>query len=211
MKKIFILFFIASSLVTCKKAEKTFIKVNDNPLIEYYKIGDNIEIFSSDFKMGSEEELNEKAIKLIINGNYEDGEIKLLKALSINPNSSIVLNNLGNLKRQLKEFPKAIEYFNKAIILSDSTYYPSIINLGKIYGHLGEDVKAEKLYNHIIEKSNIEFLIGLSHYGLAKMYLDYGWFEKANLSISKSEYFLSSYNDFDSEIASLKLKIKTYK
>lgn len=99
LKKIFILFFIASSLVTCKKAEKTFIKVNDNPLIEYYKIGDNIEIFSSDFKMGSEEELNEKAIKLIINGNYEDGEIKLLKALSINPNSSIVLNNLGNLKR----------------------------------------------------------------------------------------------------------------
>ncbi len=197
-------------VISCKTEEMKLITVNENPLIQYYKIGQNVSILSSDFQMGEENESCKKGVTLILNGDFKGGETEFLKASSINPNSIITLNNLGNLKYKFREFPDAINYFNKSITLSDSTYFPSVLNLGRLYGHIGEDKKAEQLYNYIIEKSEVDFLIGISHFGLARMYLDYGWVEKAELSFSKSKTIMKPYNDFDSDIDSLKKKIKNY-
>ena len=166
-KVIFIL--IISLFFSCKKKETILITINNDPLIQYYRVNkENIVLISSDF---NEKELTKKTYLLILK-------------------SSITFHNLGNLELILKKFPKAITYYNKSILLSDSTYYPSILSLGKTYGVLGEDKKAEKLYNHIIEKSEIDFLIGISYLGLSKMYLDYGWIDKAKISISESESLL---------------------
>ena len=160
--------------------------------------------------MGKEYEFCEKGVTLILNGDFEGGETEFLKALSINPNSINTLSNLGNLKFMLREFPDAINYLNESIRLSDSTYFPAVLNLGRLYGLLGEDKKAEKLFNHIIEKSEVDFLIGVSHFAMAQMYLDYGWIEKSKLSFSKSENKLKSYSDFVPDLDTLKLEIENY-
>ena len=196
--------------VSCKTEESKLVTVNINPLIQYYKSGQNVSIISSDFQMRKESEFCEKGVSLILEGDIRGGEEELLKALSVNPNSSITLNNLGNLKYMSKEFPAAIDYFNKSIILSDSTYYPSILNLGKLYGLIGEDEKAEELFNYIIENSEIDFLIGFSQFRLTRMYLDYGWIDKAKLSFSKSKDLLGPYGDFDFDLNILSSRIKNY-
>ncbi|WP_408024528.1 tetratricopeptide repeat protein [Tenacibaculum sediminilitoris] len=157
-----------------------------------------------------EQELTKNGIRLALNYNYENSKNEFIKALTINPKSCITLNNLGNLEVIMKKFPKAIDYYKKSITLSDSTYYPAILNLGKIYGFLGEDKKADKHYNYIIKKSEIDFLIGISYLGLSEMYLDYGWIDKAKLSIDMSESILINYHDFGSQIDILKKKIKEY-
>ncbi|PKH50114.1 hypothetical protein CXF68_05085 [Tenacibaculum sp. Bg11-29] len=208
MLKNTIFILIISLIFSCKKKKPILITVNDDPLIQYYRVNkENIVLISSDF---NEKDLTKKNINLIIDKNYKDLKVALLKDLSINPKNSITLHNLGNLELILKKFPKAITYYNKSILLSDSTYYPSILSLGKAYGILGEDKKAEKLYNHIIEKSEIDFLIAISYLGLSKMYLDYGWIDKAKTSISKSESLLVNYNDYDLQIDVLKKKINDY-
>jgi len=210
LKKILISILTIIFIISCKTEGIKLITVNKNPLIQYYKVGQNISILSSDFQMGKESEFCEKGVSLILEGDFEGGETEFLKALSINPKSVITLNNLGNLKDKFREFPDAINYFNESISLSDSTYLPSVLNLGRLYGYIGEDKKAEQLFNHIIEKSEVDFLIGISHLGMAKMYLDYGWIEKAKFSLSKSKTIMKPYSDFDSDIDSLKMKIKNY-
>ena len=210
MKKILISLLTTILIISCKTEEKKIVTVNKNPLIQYYKDGKDVLISSSDFQMGKEYEFCEKGVTLILNGDFEGGETEFLKALSINPNSINTLSNLGNLKFMLREFPDAINYLNESIRLSDSTYFPAVLNLGRLYGLLGEDKKAEKLFNHIIENSEVDFLIGVSHFGLAQMYLDYGWIEKAKLSFSKSEFKLKSYSDFEPDLDTLKLEIENY-
>ena len=195
---------------SCGNEKKKFVKISDDPFIGYYKVGDNIQFISSDFELGNEKDLNSQAVEAVRNGNYKEGEIKLNKALSINPKSSIILNNLGILKQDLKDFPKAIKYYSEALILSDSTYFPAAMNLGKLYGSIGDDENAQKVYNYVINNSEIEFLNGISHFGLAKMYYDYGWIEKAKLSMSKSKKILQNYKDFDAEIEIMENNINNY-
>jgi len=210
LKKTLISSFVVLIFISCRTEESKLVTVNINPLIQYYKSGQNVSIISSDFQMGKEREFCEKGISLILEGDISGGEEELLKALSVNPNSSITLNNLGNLKYLSKEFPAAIDYFNESIIISDSTYYPSILNLGKLYGLIGDDEKAEELLNYVIENSEIDFLNGISHFRLSRMYLDYGWIDKAKLSLSKSKTLLGPYNDFDSDLNILSSRIENY-
>ena len=189
MKKT-IIFLILTLFISCKNEKSKFVKINDKPFTEYSKAGETIQFVSSDFEMGIEEDLNTQALEAVRNGNYKEGEIKFKKALEINPKSSVVLNNLGNLKQDLRDFPEAIKFYNESLIVSDSTYFPAAMNLGKLYGFIGDDENAKIVYNHVIKNSEIELLIGISHFGLAKMYYDYGWIEKSKQSMRESKKIL---------------------
>ncbi len=207
-RKVIFLFLLI--VFSCQTNKKEPIKTGDNPNIEFIKYGDNIEFYNSDFDMGDEAEINSEGLELAYTGNYNEAKIKFKKALLINPKSSITLNNLGNLERELKNFPEAIKYFNSSLVYSDSTYFPAAHNLGRLYALIGESENAEKKFNLVIEKSGNDFLIGMSYFDLTVMYYDYGWIDKAKFSISKSKKHLGKYDDFDKEIEIMELYINNY-
>ncbi len=51
-------------------------------------------------------------------GNYKKGELLYQKALSIRRESSMVINNLGNIAFYLKDYPKAIKHYQYSLGLS---------------------------------------------------------------------------------------------
>jgi len=64
------------------------------------------------------------------------------KALEINPNSSDVYHNRGNLLREIKEFKKSILDIEKALKLEEKFIYYN--TLGCIYSEIGENEKAKE-------------------------------------------------------------------
>jgi len=116
----------------------------------------------------------------------------------------LATQQLGVVSLELKEFKKAIEYFNKAekLHLKNSLYKISIIyaDIGVCYLHLNQFKKAEEyLYksNILLKKEKDTTPLINSYFNIATLYYDQyrdaeaiPYFEKA--------YFLSKkVNDFD--------------
>jgi tetratricopeptide (TPR) repeat protein len=205
--RILILVFIL--LISCNK-QKKFIKISDNPYIEYSKEGYNISIYISDFKLGKGNDLNSEGMDFARKENFEKAREKFTQALSIEPNDPVILNNLGNIEHHSYEFEKAIEYFEKSLISSDSLYVSAGINLGKTYSLIGEKEKSELLFNEILKKTDIDFLNGLCYFELTRSHLDYGEIKKAKFSFSKANSILTNYEDFETELNELESKIIHY-
>jgi len=145
MKKSFcFLFFVI--FFACKDTKKVTNTVNDSEQIIHY---------NKDFQFASEEadRLNEEAINSGRNGANEKAKELLLKALKIEPNNPITLNNLGIVYEQLKKYKQAISYFERSLKVSDSTYLTAGIGLTSNYYRISEYQKGIDLANYMIEKS----------------------------------------------------------
>jgi tetratricopeptide (TPR) repeat protein len=194
----------------CKKEKSRFVVVSRKPLIEYVKDGNNILIYDSNFKLGKANDLNRAGLKLMEENNSVEARKRFIKALAIEPDNPVILNNLGNLEFKEFQFKKAIEYCQKALVVSDSTYTIAGHNLGKTYGLIGEDKKSEEVYKFIIKKTKSTFLKGITYYNLADMYLEYGEIDKSYIALSYAKRFLSKYKDFKEELEKLELKLQHY-
>lgn len=78
-------------------------------------------------------------------GKHEKAAEYYKKALEENPNSPMILNNLGNLAFYSNEYPQAIEYYQEAIKVSPvmvAAYY----NLGQTYREMLLFEKGETLF-----------------------------------------------------------------
>ncbi len=209
MKIARILILISILSISCNKQRK-FIKINDNPYIEYSKEGYDILIFISDFSLNEGSKLNLEGVDLARNEKIDKAREKFIQALTLEPNNPIILNNLGNLEHKDYKFDKAIECFEKALIHSDSLYVSAGINLGKIYSLIGEKEKSELLFNSILKKTHIDFLKGICYFKLTRKHLDYGEIQKAKLSLSNANSILTNYEDFKTELNELETRIKHY-
>lgn len=90
-------------------------------------------------------------------GNYRKAETFYREALSAQPQSALVLNNLGNLSFYAKDYPAAVEYYRRAIDLSSkrvSSYY----NLSQTYREMLAFDEGNKLYQQAsaIDQKSIE-------------------------------------------------------
>ncbi|MDX1830136.1 MAG: tetratricopeptide repeat protein [Lutibacter sp.] len=209
MKIARIIIIISILLISCNK-QKKFIKIINNPYIEYSKEGYNISIYISDFSIGKGNELNNQGIDFARKKKFDKAREKFIQSLSLEPNDPVILNNLGNIEYQEKKFEKAIEYFEKSLISSDSLYISAGINLGKTYSLIGEKEKSELLFKAIIAKTNIDFLKGICYFELTRKHLDYGEVKKAKLSFSNAKSILKNYQDFEIELNDLETRINHY-
>lgn len=209
MKIARIIIIISILFISCNKQRK-FIKINDNPYIEYSKEGYDVIIYISDFRLNKGNKLNSEGIDFARNENFEKAREKFVQALTIEPNDPIILNNLGNLEYNDHKFEKAIEYLEKSLIYSDSLYVTAGINLGKTYSLIGEKEKSELLFNSILTKTDIDFLKGLCYFELTRKHLDYGEIQKAKLSLLNANSILTNYEDFEIELNELETRIIHY-
>ena len=96
-------------------------------------------------------------------GDLENAEIDLKKALKIEPNNFIVLNNLGNIYSLKNDLKKAKDFFLKAIKIKKD-YSNAIFNLALINEEMGDKKKAIELYKDAIkyDPNNLGFYFNLS-------------------------------------------------
>jgi tetratricopeptide (TPR) repeat protein len=107
--------------------------------------------------------------------NYQNKEYKLAKwvfeekVLRADPNSTEALNNLGLTYMALKEKPKAVAAFKKAIEL-DPENIPARLNLAAIYLDYLNYTEAKDQFQLVLERQpeNVEALIGFgtSNWGM---------------------------------------------
>ena len=171
-------------MISCKRNNLKYVKVSDNPYIEYLKIDLDLYIYISDFKIENKQvkDLSYQALELVRNGNLTKAKENLLQAMQISKNDPILFNNLANIEYEQYEFKKAIEHYEKSLILSDSLYISAGMNLGKTYSLIGEKEKSQLIFDEILKKTNNDFLRGITYFEITRKHLDYGEINEAKTS-----------------------------
>tara|TARA_B100000214_G_C23922518_1_gene606774 strand:+ start:135 stop:1307 length:1173 start_codon:yes stop_codon:yes gene_type:complete len=103
-----------------------------NEVIKLYKTG-NLKKAKEEIdrlleKDENSEFLNIKGIILRANGELRESLISYNRAISINSSEATYFNNRGNLYRELENYKKALNDFNKALDL-DPKFFDALINL----------------------------------------------------------------------------------
>mgnify|MGYP003971466473 FL=1 len=117
-------------------------------------------------------------------------------------NDSKALNNIGNIYKTKNNIPKAIEYYQKAIIYepTNSTY---LNNLGDSYRLTGDLKKAKET---LLESLQVDKNGMLTHFNLGTLYQTEGNFQKAIDSFQKSLNINPSYTEAYYQLANTYLK-----
>ncbi len=120
-------------------------------------------------------EKNNEAVKFFLNENFKEAELKYKAALMDDENNTTVLNNLGLLYHQQKNFDEAEKYFEKAITLNSKDVYH--VNLANTYVFRKKNKLAHKHYQAALDQnpSNENAKVGL-----AKLYVVYKDFSSAD-------------------------------
>jgi Flp pilus assembly protein TadD len=96
-------------------------------------------------------------------GKFGNAEVAFERAVTLNPTSAETYNNLGEALGELKQYPRALEAFNKAIGL-DQKLLKAKYNQAVSYDRMGNFKYAEFVFRNLI-KSNPNY--SLSYDGLA--------------------------------------------
>jgi len=83
-------------------------------------------------------------------GNFKTAEDYFLRGLKIVPNYINVLNNLGNLKRDLDNTDEAISYYKKSLSINPNVI-PTLLNISICYQSLGNYTDAKNHLKHLLE------------------------------------------------------------
>jgi tetratricopeptide (TPR) repeat protein len=133
-------------------------------------------------------EADEKAIELLIQGVelHFEGKLKqalklFLQAEKIAPHRQDVYENLGNIYRDMPDFNKAIEYYNRSIEL-DPDYAPAYANRGVAYQMNGHTGNALKDFSRALE---LEPTHPEALFSRASMFIDGGHLDAALVDLNQ--------------------------
>ena len=134
------------------------------------------------------EEINTREVAKLITqalnfkqeGDLISAELNLKKALKIEPDNFIVLNNIGNIHSTKNELKKAKDFFTRAINIKHN-YSNAIFNLALTNEEMGNNSKAVELYKKAIkyDPNNLGFYYNLSR-------IDKAFFNKNNINNIKN-------------------------
>lgn len=88
-------------------------------------------------------------------GNEKKAEALLVGALNAHPNNHKVYNSLAGVYNRMKDYPRAIEQYEKALALNPF-YEKAIINIAITYFQSGNPSKAEEWINKSREESELK-------------------------------------------------------
>lgn len=119
-------------------------------------------------------DLNTIGVNLGRQGDYQEAKSNFLEALIIEPKNPTLLSNIGLVEMLLKNMPEAIEYFQRALLISDSTYLNAAANLGLTYYKNFEYHKAIEISEYLISKTDDRILLASAYITLTLVYIDIG-------------------------------------
>lgn len=87
-------------------------------------------------------ELYKEGVRASFKKDFPRAETKLKAALKLEPDNYSLLAGLGNVYANENHLNKALEYYNKAITVSDSLYPGVFLGISKVYAYQDEFQKA---------------------------------------------------------------------
>ena len=200
---LFIILFLV--LISCKNEKKSH---GNNSNLKNDK--GNIDLYIGNEKFESKEayKFNSEGIEFVKKSEYKKAEIMFLKALENEPNNPTILNNLGNVKKFQNEYEESIKYYEKSLLVSDSLYLNSALNIGiATYKSKNYD-KSIKLLEYVISESNNLKLIEIAYYNLVLVHLALNECDKAKIELKKLEQILENNFQFIEQYEYLKSEIR---
>ncbi|WP_055437314.1 tetratricopeptide repeat protein [Lacinutrix algicola] len=150
MKTVCILSLFFLLLISCNKAVE-----NKNNEIEY-----NHKIYKNQkFKYKEAQKLNNKGIELSIEGEDALALKTFFKALSVEPDSPVILSNIGNVYNHLERYKEAIDYYESGLKFSDSSYLVIGTGLSTAYFKVGSYQKSIDICNYIASISEDDYML----------------------------------------------------
>jgi tetratricopeptide (TPR) repeat protein len=201
----FYLFVILFSILTSCKSEnnskeKENLKSNKGN-IDLYISGEKFETKKAD-------KLNSEGIEFSKKSEHKKAEKIFLNALKIEPNNPTILNNLGNVKKAQNDYIESIKYYEKSLLVSDSLYLKSALNIGIVSYKTENYNKSLKLLKYVISKSNNLKLTEIAYYNLVLVYIKQNKCEKAKTELKKAEKIFENNFQFVEQYEYLKKEIK---
>ena len=162
--------------------KKTFVEA-----VEYYKKKDLKTAEVVCYKILSIDQNHFDSISLLanifaINNDYVKAKEFLLKAISVQPNNTTILNNLGTASKELGELNEAINFYQRVLEI-DINHTNANYNLGLIFYKLKELIKAESYLEKTIK---IQPGYALAHFNLGNLQKESKKLKKAKLSYLKA-------------------------
>lgn len=185
--------------------------ISKSPYIYYHIDKNGMHYFDERFEQSDTiNKISNSGREYYFNNEIEKALNQINKGLKIDSLDPILNNDLANIHKRDKNFEKSIIYFNKAIKVSDSLYIPSLINLAELYATLGEQSKSEKIYFYITSNNKSETFRGIAFNGLAHMYYNYGYINKAKFNLKKAKKLVQQDKDLLRKCTNLEIKINQY-
>lgn len=100
--------------------------------------------------------LYEEASQHLIYGQYHEAELKLDKAVKVDPNFCEAYLLLGDLHTDIKQEQTAIKYYLKSLEINPDLYPPVYFFLGKLQINLGDYKNAESSFKQYLNYEDIE-------------------------------------------------------
>ena len=200
------------TFLACKQEIKKVNINNKNHKIEIVtpKGSERPEIFigNENFKNAKANDLTIEGVNFIKNGEYLNAERKFIEALKLEHDNPTILNNLGNLSKDFGDTLKAIDYYNKSIIFSDSTYFNSLYNLGLTYCNMDRYKESEKILTYILENYKNENYLSATNYVLANVFIGLKDCSKAQEAVAQAELLYTNEPKMLENLNRLKKKVK---
>lgn len=137
------------------------------------------------------DKLIEESLRFKQKGDLINAELLLEKAIKIDPNNFVVLNNFGNIHSARNKPAIAKKYFTKAIDINPK-YSKALFNLALVNEEMGNIKNAIKLYKDAIKSDpkNIGF-----HYNLSR--IDKAYFNEDNIKKITKTLKKKNLSEFD--------------
>jgi len=208
--KIITIFILLLTMFSCDKSNKTK-ESNDIRTIQILQRTDKskIDIFLGNESFNNDEalRLNNMGIQFIKENQYKKAEKKFIAAYRLEPNNLTVLTNLGNIYRKIGTEKMALEYYNEAFLLSDSTYFNAGYNMGTSYCNIKEYDKSKEILEYIISQTKDENEIIFAEYVIIRVYLNQNKCSKAKKLYNRIKSDLENFPELNENRKKLELRI----
>ncbi|MFI5203845.1 MAG: tetratricopeptide repeat protein [Flavobacteriales bacterium] len=192
MKHIPLLFSLSLLLLGCsnnppeKMSENTTAHVDDEGRA-------NLVQTNAEFATEEALDLNDKAMELVRNSEYDEARKYFLKALKIESNNPTILSNLGLIEKVTYHTEEAIAWFNKAIA-ADSSCYRAYVNYSLLMFEEGKYNKSIELAEYVIKNCDDADVTGSAYFNAALSLSENDDCVKARDYFNK---FVTAFNDAD--------------
>ncbi len=160
------------------------------------------------FKNKDAERLNGLGVQEIKNGEIGEAEKYFIQAYKLETDNPTILTNLGNVYLEIGKSKMAIEYYQVAMLSSDSTYYNASYNLGRAYCNNDQYNEAKEILEYTISKTDDNMQIAIAEYTLATVYINTKECAKAERLYLKIKKSFDDFPNFQSSLDILEQKVK---
>lgn len=150
--------------------------------------------------------LNSSALDDLKSGNLLKAKKLFLKALKIEPNNPVLLNNIGLVERDLGNINASIEYFKKSFSASEYSYIQAVANLAMTFYQIENYKEAIATAQFVLDRNPNKITYMSTLLTLSLSYAESGECSLAEAALQELKQKIE-HDEFKLQIEQLEVKI----